>query len=72
MGKRRQSTERVVYELTVQLPPGVSCTRFIAYIQAALRSHHGGLDPKDPIFGAVFGEDQLKIKVKERHVQYPT
>ena len=71
MGKRT-TTERVVYQLTVQLPPGVSCTRFIRYIHDALRSHSGGGDPEDPIFGFKPNEDELKVKVLERHVRYPT
>lgn len=70
MGK--QTTEKVVYLLTVQLPPGVSATRFTKYIQEALRSHRGGCDPEDPIYAFKPEEDEIKVKLKERHVQYLT
>lgn len=71
MAKTR-TAERVVYQLTVDLPPGVSCTRFTQYIHAALRSHCGGVDPTDPIFDFKPADEGLKVKVKERHVRYTT
>lgn len=62
---RKTTGERVVYSLSVDLPPGVSCTQMVKYIEAALSNYFDDREPSGP-------KPDLKhhIKLLERHVKY--
>lgn len=64
---KRKTTERVVYTIAVDLPPGLSCTSMVKHLENAMTNYF------DATLTTPEGKAALtnyKIRLLERHVLY--
>jgi len=58
----------LTFKVVLTQPPGTSMSVVREYVQDAIISHAGGMDPKDPIFN--LDRDSIRVLILERQVKY--
>lgn len=70
---RKTLGERAVYTVSVDLPPGVSCTQMVKYLDAAwanFREESSVGEDSQTSSSSPIRNTTITIKLSERHVKY--
>lgn len=64
----RRSRTTLTLQIKLPLPPGATQKDALAYVENALHSHKGGMDPAEPITSLQANE--IQVKIAKRETQY--